>query len=316
MRCFGEWLLLFLTAVACTRREEPAPAPFQLPAPPVPSASAAPGRLPAEERTWSFPQTGVGRMSVVVVVPEHAADERFPVLIALHGRGETLKGPERGARGWVDDYALGRAAARLAHPPLVEKDFEGFVEAPRLTLINRALAAVPYRGLIVVCPYLPDVLSSDDPFAQAAPLTHFVVDELIPKINAETPALGTPAATGIDGVSLGGRAAITIGLLRPEAFGAVAGLQAALDPRNASDIASRAERALAKNPSLKLRLLTSSGDYYLATLGAIHGALVAAKVPHDYVVVTGPHDYAFNRGPGAIEMLTYHDRVLRGAPPP
>ena len=34
------------------------------------------------------------------------------------------------------------------------------------------------------------------------------------------------------------------------------------------------------------------------------------------VVVTGPHDYAFNRGPGAIEMLAYHDRVLRGEAPP
>jgi iron(III)-salmochelin esterase len=316
MRCFGGWPLLFLTAVACTRREDPAPAPFQPPAPPAASASAAPGRLPAEERTWSFPQTSVGRMSVVVVVPERAQGERFPVLIALHGRGETMKGPERGARGWVDDYALGRAAERLAHPPLLADDFESFVEPPRLALINRALGAAPYRGLIVVCPYLPDVLSSDDPFAQAPPLAQFLVDELIPKINAETPALGTPAATGIDGVSLGGRAAITVGLLRPEAFGAVASLQAALDPRNAGDITARAQRALAKNPKLKLRLLTSKGDYYLATLTTIHGALLAANVPHDYVVVSGPHDYAFNRGPGALEMLTYHDRVLRGAPPP
>jgi hypothetical protein len=307
---------LVFAAVACTRREDPRPAPFQPPAPRV-SASAAPGgRLPAEERTWSFPQTSVGRMSVVVVVPERAEGERFPVLIALHGRGETMKGPERGARGWVADYALGRAAERLAHPPLSAHDFEGFVEAPRLTLLNSALAAVPYRGLIVVCPYLPDVLSSDDPFAQAPQLAHFLVDELIPKVNAETPALGTPAATGIDGVSLGGRAAITVGLLRPEAFGAIASLQAALDPRNASDIVARAQRALAKNPKVRLRLLTSSGDYYLATLTTIHGALRAANVPHDFVVVSGPHDYAFNRGPGAIEMLTYHDRVLRGAPPP
>src|SRR3954471_22125310 len=257
MRCRVAGLLLVFAAVACTRREDPRPAPFQPPAPRV-SASTAPGaRLPAEERTWSFPQTSVGRMSVVVVVPERAEGERFPVLIALHGRGETLKGPERGARGWVADYALGRAAERLAPPPpppphleglvgaprpppLSAHDFEGFVEAPRLTLLNSALAAVPYRGLIVVCPYLPDVLSSDDPFAQAPQLAHFLVDELIPKVNAETPALGTPAATGIDGVSLGGRGAITVGLLRPEAFGAVASLQAALDPRNASDIVARA----------------------------------------------------------------------------
>src|SRR3954462_15500401 len=117
MRCRVGGLLLVFAAVACTRREDPRPAPFQPPAPRV-SASAAPGgRLPAEERTWSFPQTSVGRMSVVVVVPERAEGERLPVLIALHGRGETLKGPERGARGWVDDYRLGRATQPRPPPP-------------------------------------------------------------------------------------------------------------------------------------------------------------------------------------------------------
>jgi enterochelin esterase-like enzyme len=254
-------------------------------------------------------------MSVVVVVPEHARDERFPVLIALHGRGETLKGPERGARGWVDDYALGRAENRLAHPPLVARDFESFVEAPRLAAFNHALGEAPYRGLIVVCPYLPDVLSSDDPFGQAPPLAKFLVDDLLPKVKAETPALGTPAATGIDGVSLGGRAALAVGLLRPEAFGAIASLQAALEPKNTTELVTRARQALEKNPALKLRLLTSSNDYYLAVLTGIHGALRAAGVPHDFFVANGPHDYVFNRGPGALEMLAYHDRVLRGLAP-
>jgi hypothetical protein len=304
---------LGLSAVACSKREDPGVAPFQPPAP-RPSASAVPGRLPAEERTLDFPTTGVGRMSVVVAVPERAPDQRFPVLLALHGRGETLKGPARGARGWVDDYALGRAVGRLARPPLAEDDFERFIQPPRLELLNRGLAAHPYAGLIVVCPYLPDVLSADDPFSGAAPLAEFLVDELLPKIYAETPALGTPAATGIDGVSLGGRAALAVGLTRPESFGAVASLQAALDPQNKNQLASRALRAREKNPKLSLRLLTSDGDYYLGALTAIHAGLLRAEVPHDYVVVSGPHSYAFNRGPGALEMLIYHDRVLRGFP--
>jgi hypothetical protein len=255
-------------------------------------------------------------MVVVVVVPQRAPDERFPVLIAMHGRGETLKGPERGARGWVDDYALGRAAKRLAHPPLVSDDFEGFVEAKRLAELNAALAKEPYRGMIVACPYVPDMLGGDDPFAAATPLARFLVDVLIPRLYAETPAIGTPASTGIDGVSLGGRAAVGVGLLRPESFGAVSTLQPALDPGNANDIAERTRQARLKNPSLRFRLLTSSGDYYRTTLASIHGTLEFAKVPHDYLVVTGPHDYAFNRGPGALEMLAYHDRVLRGLAPP
>jgi enterochelin esterase-like enzyme len=169
--------------------------------------------------------------------------------------------------------------------------------------------------LVLVCPYTPDLLRGDEPFTGAPPLARFLVDTLIPKIYAETPAIGTPATTGVDGVSLGGRAAISVGLLRPEAFGAVATLQAALDPRNASEVVVRAKRAREKNPKLRLRFVTSSEDYYLPALRTIAGALRSADVSHEFLVVPGPHDYVFNRGPGAIEMLAYHDRVLRGREP-
>jgi enterochelin esterase-like enzyme len=306
--------LLGVTSVGCDHRDDPPPGKVRMA---LPAASnVEPGKLPPEERTWDFRAPGLGRMRVVIALPERKPDERFPVLIAFHGRGETLKGPERGARGWLDDYALWRATDRLAHPPLVPADFQGFVEPPRLEALNRALAEQPYRGLIVACPYVPDMLGGDDPFAVAPPLARFIVDTLVPRLYAETPALGTPASTGIDGVSLGGRAAISVGLLRPQSFGAVASLQAALDPENANDIAERTRQARLKNPTLRLRFLTSNGDYYLRTLSTIHGVLDFAKVPHDFLIVTGPHDYAFNRGPGALEMLAYHDRVLRGHPPP
>jgi hypothetical protein len=270
---------------------------------------------PAAELTWSFPDTPIGKMSVVVSVPERRGDERFPLLLALHGRGETLKGPERGARGWVDDYALTKAIERLRQPPLTTSDLQGFVAPERLRALNAALVAAPYAGLIVACPYLPDMLSGDEPFTRAPPLTRFLVDTLIPKLVAETPAIGSPHATGIDGVSLGGRAALAVGLARPEAFGSVGSLQAALDAKNADEVALRAERALAKNPKLWLRLVTSSEDYYLPALRTIAGALRYAKVRHDFVVARGPHDYAWNRGPGAYEMLLFHDRVLRGRDP-
>lgn len=302
-------------ALGCAQKEprDQAPAPTMKLA--APTASAKVERLPAEELTWVFPDTPVGRMSVVVLVPERLPSERFPVLIAMHGRGETLKGAERGARGWVDDYKLARAVTRLARPPLVERDFEGFVEQSRLASLNTGLGREPYGGLVVACPYTPDVLGREEPFSQAPLLAKFLVDTLLRKIRTDTPALATPEATGIDGVSLGGRAAIAVGLYRPEEFGAVAGLQAAFDPENTSDFATRAERALAKNPRLKLRLLTSTEDYYLEVTRRFHAALDRKGVRHDFLVVPGPHDYAFNRGPGSIEMLVYHDRVLRGLAP-
>jgi enterochelin esterase-like enzyme len=310
-------------SLACSRKEplasaEPLPKrSAELPKAGVSSASSARpvARLPAEERTWTFEKTPVGRMSVVVVLPERAENQRFPALIAMHGRGETLKGPERGARGWVDDYALKRAIERLSAPPLVAKDFAGFADEERLARLNAGLAKEPYGGLVVVCPYTPDVLGREEPFTTAPPLAEFLVETLLPKVYRETPALGTPASTGIDGVSLGGRASFAVGFLRPEAFGAVAGLQAAFDPENAREFGVRAARARQKNPSLSYRLLTSDADYYLGTTHKLDAALTREGVPHEFLVTRGTHSYEFNRGPGAIEMLVYHDRVLRRRPP-
>lgn len=288
---------------------------------PAPSALASSSAsntpvLPAEERTWLYESTPIGRMSVVVLVPEHRADQKLPVLITMHGRGEALKGADRGARGWVDDYDLSRVMKRLARPPLTREDFKSFVKEARLQRLNAALGEHPYRGMIVVCPYTPDMLTGDDPFGKAPPLARFLVDELLPRVYRETPALGTVATTGIDGVSLGGRAAFSVGLLRPATFGVISGLQAAFHADHAADIAERAVRAKAQNPNLTFRLLTSDDDYFLDADTAIARAMRGRGLSVFFDVVAGPHDYDFNRGPGAIEMLMFHDRVLRGEPPP
>jgi len=39
-------------------------------------------------------------------------------------------------------------------------------------------------------------------------------------------------------------------------------------------------------------------------------------VAHGFALVVGTHSYQFNRGPGALEMLLFHSRVLRGQPAP
>ncbi len=271
--------------------------------------------LPRSELTWSYPTTPVGPMQVVVSLPARRAGEKFPVLLAFHGRGEALKGPLRGARGWLDDYWLGRAIDELQKPPLEPELFLGFAHPERLLSMNQSLRTQPYAGLIVVMPYTPDTLSGGDALQAASAFGAFVTGELLERIYRETPALGTPESTGIDGVSLGGRVAWAIGLTSPEKFGVVGGLQAAFEAEESETLARSAKAALLKNPRLTLRLLSSDGDYYLASLSAISARLNQAAVPHRFDVVRGTHGYAFNRGPGAYEMLLFHDRVLRGHSP-
>lgn len=270
--------------------------------------------LPASELTWDYPSTDLGRMRVVVLVPEHEAGARFPVLVALHGRGEALKGPEAGARGWVDDYFLPATIERLHRPPLTLEDLRGFADEARLARLNQSLQQRPYQGLIVVCPYTPDNLPADESIDKALPLARFVVDTVLPRTYRETPAIGTPETTGVDGVSLGGRAALGIGLLRPKAFGVVASLQAALRSDNSEDILRHARQAKLQKPDLYVRLLTSKDDYFLKANTLLAEALSGQGIRTQLVNIPGPHDYAFNRGPGAYEMLMLHDRVLRGQP--
>jgi iron(III)-salmochelin esterase len=272
-------------------------------------------KLPQTEVTWTYADTPVGPMSAVVVVPERAAEERFPVLVTFHGTGEARKGPAKGARGWLDDYGMYRALERLKRPPLTARDLEGFTDDARLAQLNAALATQPFRGLVIVNSYTPDMLRGEEPFSKIAPLAKFVVEELLPRARRETPALGSAQSTGVDGISLGGRAAIAIGLNEPESFAAVGGLQPAFDLDNADKVAQRARLARQKNPGLAFRLLTSEGDYFRASTKAMSAAMTQAGVPHSLVVAPGPHDYPFNRGPAVYEMLLYHDRVLRGLPP-
>ncbi len=275
-------------------------------------AIVPPKQWPKKVLTWDYETSNVGKTRVVIVSPE--TTEPLPVLIALHGLGEARKGPARGARGWIDDYGLLKALERLSKPPLTAEDMQRLGTDEHLAAVNAQLAEQPFRGLIVVCPYTPDILGAERSLDAARPLGKFIVDEVLPRVYEETPALRASGATGIDGVSLGGRAALLVGLAYPQRFGAVGLLQAAIYPPDLKMLTQRVSAARARNPSLSLRLLTSSQDFYRATITRWSRSLAREDIDHTLQVIDrGPHSYAFNRGLGVYAMLMFHDRVLREA---
>jgi hypothetical protein len=231
---------------------------------------------------------------------------RYPVLVALHGRGEAVKGPELGAMGWPNDYALQRALERVCAPPLTHDDFEGLVTDAHLQELNTELAAKPWSGLVVVCPYLPDLDLRRD--SDVVDYGRFLADTLLPRVHRELPTM--PSAVGIDGVSLGGAVALRAGMRMPETFAAVGALQPAIDWARTSDLVDLARAARAKRPSLALRITTSQEDYYRDVTRALSTAWRQADVGHDFGELPGPHDYVFNRGAGGYEMITWQRRAL------
>jgi hypothetical protein len=281
-------------------------------------SDTAPGTGQLEPHMLDFPSSPVGPERALALVPRsRLRGEKLPVLVALHGRGEAVRGIDVGARAWRDDYWVDRAFARLLAPPLTGDAFQGFVQPERLRRINASLAERPFRGVIVVCPWVPDLLTESERgrLDAALPFGTFVVEHLLPAVTASLPASAERRATGIDGVSLGGRVALVAGLAHGDRLGAVGSLQAAVQPSELPSLVDRARRASREAGELHLRLVTSERDYFRAAIVQLHELLDEARVENEHLLVPGPHDYVWNRGPGAIEMLLWHDRVLRGEPP-
>jgi len=275
-----------------------------------PPGSARPSSLTT--RLWEWADTPAGPLRAVVMLPRDLPPgTRLPLLVALHGWGEAVRGVERGVWAWPRDYELGASDRALRRSPFARDAFLGWVSSSRYAVLRRDLAARPYRGVVVVAPYTPDYMEEANA-GRVPAYAEWIVQQLVPRARRELPVLTTREATGIDGVSLGGLVALETGFLHPQTFGVVGSLQAA--------VLGRTDRVLARwqasptRPAQRLRLLTSRGDPLRGANEALHGALTVRGVAHDWRVVEGPHDYVFNRGAGGVEMLLFHDRALRGEP--
>lgn len=233
--------------------------------------------------------------------PEGSSD--WPVLVAMHGRGEAGRGLAVGAHGWRDDYDLDVIRAKLEAGTLSRADSKGMLSEERVAQILASLTAHPFRGLRLVCPYCPV------PNGDWRGFGRFVTGPLLER--AGKPAR---AVTGIDGVSMGGRYALELGFGEAASFGAVGALQPAIRESEADDFAERAERARDVHGKQAIQLVTSADDPFRAPTEALSAALTKRGVEHRLRLTEGPHDYIWNRGPGAIEMLVFHERVLRGLP--
>lgn len=270
---------------------------------------AAPPPVGGAWRELSFdptPDTPEGERALLLV-PDAAATT--PILIALHGRGEASQGLDVGARAWPHEYALDRMHRRLLAPPLTSADLLDMWSPERLAKLNASLEATPYRGIAVASPHTPDL--RDKSALGARGFGRFVVDKLLARARAELGSKADRAATGIDGVSMGGRLALLVGLSYPEVFGAVGALQPAIRVDEAPMIVELAKAAMARAP-LSLRLVSSEADPFLPAVRAASDRLREAGITHECLVVPGTHGYEFNRGPGGAELLLWHERVQRG----
>lgn len=256
------------------------------------------------------------RQRVVVTYPRradgrsHPPGERYPVVIALHGQGESRLTANRGAMAWYLQYDLPEAFGAMARGRLTPADYHHLVRPAHLSMVNQQLGARPFEGVMVVTPYTPDLMDEPPTGPRVRSYCDWLAGPLLAALRAQMPnAAQTREGTGIDGVSLGGMLALEAGYSHPEAFGAVGAIQPAIRGRRGRLLAA-ANAAREAGHSQDLRLLTSDGDPFKRPTEQLSQALRDNRVNHRFVLFPGPHDYVFNQGPGAIELLRFFDEIL------
>lgn len=246
---------------------------------------------------------GGRRFTLLVPRFSNPDDPPLPLVVFLHGLGETTN--ERlGAYAWVEKYGLGSAWHRLKKDPIERTSKRGEWTDARLAEVNADLAAKPFRGFAMVCPFMPNPKGASD----CDDYAKWIESSLLPRCRKEAKVLTDPASTFLCGVSLGGYVSLEVLVRLPHVFGAWAGMQTAIGTFAANGYAEK----IAKAPggtSKPMLVLTSTQDHWKSSSEALVAAFDARRVPHTFRVVPGPHDQPWLREAGTIEALLWLDRI-------
>jgi len=282
----------------------------------APYPQAAPKELIANDELalhdWALP--GQLARRAVVLVPRHLTKgERVPLLVLLHGLAETVD-EEMGAYAWVRRYGVGDGYAHLRAPSTITMEGLGkMATEARITELHQTLAQKPFRGMVIACPYTPNIWKvSPDLQGTLDVYAQWIFEVLIPRLRSETPVMIEDAHAGLDGVSLGGHASLGVGARRAAQLGSIGCVQAAIAAADADTWADRFGKAFAVSGPRPLGLLTSTMDVFRKPVEALDAALTKRGIAHDFRLAIGPHDQPFLRGPGSLEMLLWHARALDG----
>jgi pimeloyl-ACP methyl ester carboxylesterase len=265
---------------------------------------AVPGASPYSEEDLRnlrlLDLTEGGRRFVLVTPRYQEKDSPIPLAVFLHGLGETTN-ERAGAYAWVERYGLGSAWQRLKRAPIERTSKRGEWTDARLAEVNAELAARPFRGFAMACPFMPNPRGPSDLDDYAK----WVDGALLPRCRKEANVLSDPARTYLCGVSLGGYVSLEVLVRLPHLFGAWAGLQTAIGTWAAPGYAEK----IARGSHKPLLVLTSTLDHWRASSEALAAAFDARKVTHTLRIVPGPHDQPWLREAGSIEALHWLDRL-------
>jgi pimeloyl-ACP methyl ester carboxylesterase len=292
---------------------------FRIPPRPGTFSSKAAVHVPADLKLldWKFPGSKPWENRAVILVPSQLSPkERVPVLVMMHGFKEATINAEAGAYAWLNKYDVGKSYARLRHAPVASTQARHDLTAQRALELNRILKSKPFKKMVLVCPYTPNVWFYHDHSKALDIYADFLDKTLFPRIAKEIPQADIrPAHVGIDGCSFGGYVAIETFLRIPQRFGVLGLVQGALSQgsmgvRKLTDYADAVQKARKNHHLKRVHILTSNHDKYLKISKEFEQALIQRKVPADFLESRGNHDSTFLKDVGGLEMLLWHHANL------
>lgn len=249
------------------------------------------------------------RRARVFVPKRRKPNERFPVVVLLHGLGET-ENEELGVRAWSERYGLLSSDRRLRRPPVQREHPGRYLPDDRLARMNAKLVERAFRGFVVVCPFMPNVYKEPSTARAVDRYARWVKQALLPAVRESAPVRTDAESAAIDGCSLGGYVALEVFLRTPEEFGAVGGVQTAIGETPALLAAERLRDTLGRVGPRAIHIETSVWDPSLKVHEIWSARLKELGVPHEMDVLPGGHDQIFLREVGTLEMLLWHDRRM------
>ncbi len=182
--------------------------------------------------------------------------------------------------------------------------------------------------MIVVCPdggY--DSWYLDSPVDSAVRYETHITQEVVPYIDYYYHTRRDPGGRAIAGLSMGGHGALYLAIRHPELFGAAGSMAGGLDLRpfrknnwdlegvlgspethwdnwEASSVVNLVP--LLKGHALDLIIDCGVGDFFLEANRAMHLALLAAGIPHEYTERPGEHSHAYWANAVDLQAVFFH----------
>ncbi|MFP6687439.1 MAG: hypothetical protein VB934_22160 [Polyangiaceae bacterium] len=251
-----------------------------------------------------------------LLVPTLSKTRPVPLLVLLHGLGETHD-PRTGAYAWLERYGLAMAYDRLHRPPVRALDDRArYWTNTKLSEINQQLAARPFRGFAIACPYTPNVYRAPSRQRILDRYADWISDAVVPRARSEANIIADAAHTSLDGCSLGGYVGLEVFLRKSSEFHAWGSVQGALGSHRIPGYIERLKAIVTPQSRHRLHLETSHADAFRGVNERFSRSLRAASLPHDFSLLRGPHNQPFLRDSGTLNMLLWHDRLYADEAPP